>query len=82
MTPQQNQQLTNTVPLLPPPVKTFNDARQQYMEQYGSTLVTNRYLRVAILCVSSVALGALALNYRTYAVLQDFKPIVIRIDEV
>lgn len=82
MTQQQNHPFTNSVPLLPPPVKNFNDARQQYMEQYGSTLVTNWYLRVAILCVSLVALGALALSYRTYAVLQDFKPIVIRIDEV
>ena len=82
MTHNQTKPLTNAVPLLPPPVKDFNDARQQYMEQYGSALVTNRYLLVAVLCVSLVALGALGLNYRTYALLQEFKPIVIRIDAV
>ena len=82
MTQNQPNPLTNSVPLLPPPVKNFNDARQQYVEQYGSTLVTNWYLRVAILCVSLVALGAFALDYQVFTMLRDFKPPIIRIDDV
>ena len=82
MSQDQIKNSTNSVPFLPPPSKDFNDARQQYMEQYGSALVTNRHLLVALLSVSVVAIGALALEFRTYATLQDFKPLVIRIDEV
>ena len=38
--------------LLPPPAKDFNDAKHLYMEQFGSAVVTNMYLRVAVLCLS------------------------------
>lgn len=68
--------------LLPPPGKDFSDAKRQYMEQFGSALVTNMYLRVAVLCLSIVAVGALVLNFKTYAVFRNFKPLVIRINDV
>src|SRR5712671_1114192 len=68
--------------LLPPPVKDFNDAKRQYLEQYGSALVTNMYLRIAVLCLSLVAAGALFLNFRTYSMFRNFKPLVIRINDV
>ena len=80
MSQNKTTQSTHSVPLLPPPAKDFNDARQQYMEQYGSALVTNRHLLVALFSVSAVAIGSLAIEFRT---LQEFKPpIVIRIDDV
>jgi len=68
--------------LLPPPAKDFNDAKRQYMEHFGSALVTNMYLRVAVLCLSVVAVGALVLNFKTYALFKNFKPLVIRINDV
>ena len=78
----QSQPPTNTVPLMPPPEKSLNEARQQYAEQYGSALVTNRYLLVAVFGLTLVSLGALALSFRIYSALEEFKPLVIRIDEV
>src|ERR1041385_6334299 len=54
----------------------------QYMEQLGSALVTNMYLRVAVLCLSVVAVGALLLNFKTYSLFRNFKPLVIRINDV
>ena len=38
---------------LPPPGKDFNDAKRQYTEQFGSSLVTNMYLRIAVLAFRS-----------------------------
>jgi hypothetical protein len=52
------------------------------MEQFGSALVTNMYLRVAVLCLSVVAVGALVLNFKTYSIFKNFKPLVIRINDV
>jgi type IV secretion system protein VirB5 len=74
--------MTNPSQLLPPPAKDFNAAKQQYMEQFGSALVTNTYLRIAVLCLSIVSVGALALNFKTYSLFKNFKPLVIRINDV
>jgi type IV secretory pathway TrbF-like protein len=74
--------MTSPNQLLPPPGKSFNEAKQQYMEQFGSALVTNMYLRIAVLCLSLVAAGAIFLNFKTYATFRNFKPLVIRINEV
>jgi type IV secretory pathway TrbF-like protein len=63
---------------LPP----LEDAKRRYVELFGSALVMNTYLKVALLCVSVVAAGLLALNFRTIKRYQDFKPLVIRIDDV
>lgn len=68
--------------LLPPPSKDFNDAKRQYMEQYGSALVTNSYLRIAVLCLSLVAAGCIFLTYKTYSAFRDVKPLVVRINDV
>lgn len=68
--------------LLPPPGKNFDDAKRQYMEQYGSALVMNSYLRIAVLCLSLVSVGAIVLSFRTYATFQNVKPLVVRINDV
>ena len=67
---------------LPPPGKDFNDAKRQYAEQFGSSLVTNMYLRIAVLCLALVSAGLLFLNFKTYALFRGFKPLVIRINDV
>ena len=46
---------------LPP----LEDAKRQYVELFGSALVMNTYLKIALLCVSLVAVGLLVLNFRT-----------------
>src|SRR5216683_1868032 len=62
--------------------KTIDNARRQFVELYGSALVLNTYLKIALVLVSLVAVGLLALNFRTQARYASVKPLVIRIDEV
>ena len=45
--------------------KTLDSAKRQFVELYGSALVMNTYLKIALLCVSVVAVGLLVLNLRT-----------------
>src|SRR5438876_1634908 len=62
--------------------KTLENARRQFVELYGSALVMNTYLKIALLLVSVLALGLLVLNFRTQAKSANVKPLVIRIDDV
>jgi len=61
---------------------TSDDAKRQYVELYGSALVLNTYLKIALLCVSLVAVGLVWLNLRTQRRVEAYKPLVIRIDDV
>ena len=67
---------------LPPTGYEYGEARRRYVEEYGSTLVMNTYLKVALLSLSLVAVGLVVLNLHTQRTFQHFKPLVIRIDEV
>lgn len=62
--------------------KTLENAKRQFVELYGSALVMNTYLKIALLLISLLALGLLALNFRTQEKYADVKPLVIRIDDV
>jgi len=62
--------------------KTLIDAKQQYAEQYGSALVTNTYLRIAVLCLAVVAAAACWLAVKIYDNYASVKPLVIRINDV
>ena len=62
--------------------KTIESARRQFVELYGSSLVMNTYLKIALVLVSLVAMGLLALNFRTAALAARVKPLVVRIDDV
>ena len=68
--------------VMPVPESTLIDAKKQYAEQYGSALVLNTYLKLALLCVSLVSLGAMGLAYQTYARFSKVQPLVIRINDV
>jgi type IV secretory pathway TrbF-like protein len=74
--------MTNDNMTLPPPGYEYGEPRRRYVEEYGSTLVMNTYLKLALLCLSVVAVGLMALNLRTQRTFQNFKPLVIRIDDV
>jgi len=67
---------------LPRACKDFNTAKRLYMEQFGSALVTNNYLLVALAGVSLVAAGLIWLNLKTHQTFENFKPLVIRISDV
>ena len=72
--------MTATVADLPP--KTIENAKRQFVELYGSALVTNTYLKVALVLVALVALALVGLNVQTAWRYADLKPLVIRIDDV
>ena len=61
---------------------TFNEARQFYMEQYASAIVTSGYLKIAVTVLSFVALGLVLMDLKIVRTLEAFKPMVIRIDEI
>jgi type IV secretory pathway TrbF-like protein len=65
-----------------PNPKTLENAKRQFVELYGSALVMNTYLKIALVLVSLVAVGLLALNFHTVAKYAQVKPLVIRIDDV
>jgi type IV secretion system protein VirB5 len=67
--------------VLPQPAQMATGSRK-YLEQYAALLVSNRHLRVAILCVTVLSLGLLVLNLKTVQTLRNFKPLVIRINEI
>jgi type IV secretion system protein VirB5 len=62
--------------------KRLEDAKRQFVELYGSAVVMNTYLRIALALVSLLALGLLILNVRTQATYANVKPLVVRVDEV
>jgi len=61
---------------------SFHDAKRLYLEQYGDPMVTNTYLKIALLLLSLVCLGLLLVDMRTIRTFQNFRPLVIRIDQL
>jgi type IV secretion system protein VirB5 len=57
-------------------------AGERYIEQYGDPLVTNTYLKVAVLLLSVVVLGEAAVMSKEVKALADIRPLIIRIDDV
>src|SRR5580765_3708038 len=62
--------------------RTFHDAKRLYLEQYGDPMVTNTYLKIALVLVSLVAIGLALVDLRTIRTFQNFRPLVIRIDDL
>ncbi len=60
----------------------FNEAKQLYLEQYASAIVTGGYLKIAVALLSLVALGLVLMDLKIVRTLESFKPMVIRIDEI
>src|SRR5712692_2241696 len=74
--------MTTTDPVLPPTGYEYGEARHRHVEQYGSTLVMNTYLKLALLFLSVVAVGLIGLTLRIERAAEHVKPLVIRIDDV
>lgn len=62
--------------------KTLESAKHQFVELYGSALVMNTYLKIALVLMSLVALGLTALNFHTASKYATVKPLVVRIDDI
>lgn len=57
------------------------EAGHRFLELYAEPVVTNTYLKVALLVLSSVALALLALLYRAETAASRLKPLVISVSE-
>jgi len=62
--------------------RSFHDAKRLYLEQYGDPMVTNTYLKIALTLVCLIAAGLLVLNWKTIRTFENFRPLVIRIDDL
>jgi len=60
----------------------FNETKQLYLEKYGDAVVTSNYLRIAVALLCLTTLGLAVLNLRTIRTFRNFRPLVIRIDEL
>src|SRR5580693_6871947 len=61
---------------------TTTDAGHKFLELYAEPVVTNTYLKVAILVLSVVALALLALLYRAQTAASRLKPLVISVSDI
>jgi len=59
-----------------------NETRRLYFERYGDAIVTSNYLRIAVALLCLAVLGLAILNLRTIHTFRNFRPLVIRIDEL
>jgi type IV secretory pathway TrbF-like protein len=62
--------------------QTFSEAKQLYMEQFGEAIVTGNYLKITVALLSALIAGLVLLDIHTIRTFRNFKPLVIRIDEV
>jgi type IV secretory pathway TrbF-like protein len=60
----------------------ITDAGRKFLELYAEPVVTNTYLKVAILVLSVVTLGCLALLYRAQTAALRLKPLVIPVYDI
>jgi type IV secretory pathway TrbF-like protein len=57
-------------------------ASQRYLEQYGDPLVTNTYLKLAMLCLAALCVMLGLLIFKSQKALASAKPFIIRISDV
>jgi type IV secretion system protein VirB5 len=61
---------------------TTTEAGHRFLELYAEPVVTNTYLKVAVLVLSVVALALLALMYRAQSAALRLKPLVISVSDI
>jgi type IV secretory pathway TrbF-like protein len=60
----------------------FYDAKRLYLESCGDPMVTNTYLKIALALLASVCVALALIDLRTIRTFQNFRPLVIRIDDL
>jgi hypothetical protein len=68
------------MPIIETPITT--SAGYRFLERYAEPVVTNTYLKVALLVLSVVTLASLALLYRAQTAALRLKPIVISVSAI
>lgn len=61
---------------------SFHDAKRLYLESYGDPMVTNTYLKIALVLVSFITFALALIDLRTVRTFENFRPLVIRIDDL
>jgi type IV secretion system protein VirB5 len=61
---------------------SFEDAKRLYLESYGDSMVTNTYLKIAVALLALVCVALALIDLRTIRTFHDFRPLVIRIDDL
>ena len=61
---------------------SFENAKRLYLESCGDPMVTNAYLKIALVLVSLVTVGLALVDLKTIRTFQNFRPLVIRIDDL
>src|SRR6202041_2757171 len=56
--------------------------KRLYLESCGDPMVTNTYLKIALVLVSLIAVALALVDLRTIRTFQNFRPLVIRIDDL
>ena len=62
--------------------ESFYNAKRLYLEQYGDPMVTNTYLKIALAMLSVVCVALALIDLKTIRTFQNFRPLVIRIDDL
>jgi type IV secretion system protein VirB5 len=57
-------------------------AAERYLEQYGDPLVTNTYLKIAMLCLAGLCVMLGLLVFKSQKALASAKPFIVRISDV
>jgi type IV secretory pathway TrbF-like protein len=60
----------------------FENAKRLYLESNGDPMVTNTYLKIALVLLSLVAVGLALIDLKTIRTFENFRPLVIRIDDL
>src|ERR1700683_694620 len=61
---------------------SFYDAKRLYLEQYGDPMVTKTYLTTALALLAVVCVALALIDLRTIRTFENFRPLVIRINDV
>jgi hypothetical protein len=61
---------------------SFEDAKRLYLESCGDPMVTNTYLKIALLLLGMVCVALVLVDLRTIRTFENFRPLVIRIDDL
>jgi len=60
----------------------FENAKRLYLESYGDPMVTNTYLKIALALLALVCVGLALVDLRTIRTFENFRPLVIRINDL
>jgi type IV secretion system protein VirB5 len=61
---------------------TFSEAKQLYLEKYGDAITTGTYLKATVAVLSLIVLGLVMLNVKTIQNFRNWRPLVIRVDDI